>query len=180
MEREENIEIEAVQQEWFVLKVRFNRIIEAQNTLAKHNAECYVPMEMRSVICKGERVKNKMMPVLSNLIFVKSTIEAIKELCGRYKYLYYLSHKVDGLFQAMVIPEKQMEQFRKFIDGDFKGLDHEKIKFTGGEKVIIKSGVFRDSEATFIKVGGKRSRTLWLKMNGVSLSVPSDTALELV
>ncbi len=179
MEEDKNIENHTALQHWFVLKVRFNRIVEAQNTLAKLNTECYVPMEMRAVVCKGRKVKSKMMPVLSNLIFVKSTLDSIKEICTTHKYLYYLSHKVDNQFQAMVIPNEQMEQFRKFIDGNFKGIDHERIKFTGGEKVKITSGVFRGSEATFIKVSGKLQRTLWLEMNGVSLSLPSDTALEM-
>ncbi|MFI3282975.1 MAG: transcription termination/antitermination NusG family protein [Rikenellaceae bacterium] len=152
---------------WFVLKVRFQRVVMAQKRLEKPDIEVYLPMEMRSVAtkCGGERVK--LMPIFSDMIFVKSTFQRIREICEAYKDMYYQSETIDGLRRAIRIPEEQMTTFREFISGNYDNIDCKITKLKRGEKIVVKSGIFKGSKIVFKEEKGKINKEYIIEINGV-------------
>ncbi len=151
---------------WFVIKVRFNRAISAQKQLAECQIETYFPMEMRNIVVKNGKSTLKLMPIFSNLIFVKATLSRIFELCAVHKDWYYLSNVEKGLRRAVKIPESQMKQFIGFIDGNFDGIDYKLQKFKGGKKFIVQSGIFKNSEVIFKEERGKINKQYIVEVNG--------------
>ncbi|MFI3314215.1 MAG: UpxY family transcription antiterminator [Rikenellaceae bacterium] len=152
---------DVIETNWYVIKVRFNRTLIAQELLTKLGVEAFLPMELRTVVTKGRKVQQKLMPMVANMIFINTTLQKLKDICAVHKFLVYSSHKVENRYEAMVVPDYQMQQFRDFVEGNYEHIDYidaSKVNFTKGERVRITSGVFKDKEALFVRVQGKRSK----------------------
>lgn len=160
---------------WFLLRIRFNRIASAQKDLAWLKIETYLPTEMRDVSIKGKRVCTKLMPILSNYIFVKTSFQLLNEACMSFKYLSYASSIENGQRKAIRIPENQMTLFQEFIEGNYKTSDCKKEKFMSGEKYIIKSGIFKGSEVILLKQDGKVKKTYFLEIDRLNVTMKEDS-----
>ena len=164
--------------DWFVIRVRFNRASSANQKLLDKQIETYFPMEMQSLPIKGGKIRVKMMPIFSNLVFVKTSFQVISDLCGVHKDWYYLSNTISGLKQAIRIPESQMKQFQDFMDGNYDNIKHKKNKFQRGEKVIVKSGLFKGSEAIYIEEKGKKHKEYILEIANMHITITENNLLE--
>ena len=82
---------------WYILRANFNRALMAQTLLTKQGVENFVPLEKREVIVKGKKPVTKLMPVLLNLVFVKTTLSQLKEITALNNYLYYLTYRKEGV-----------------------------------------------------------------------------------
>lgn len=153
--------------DWFVLRIRFQRVVIAQKRLDKLNIESYLPMEIRAVAtkCGGECVK--LMPIFSDMLFVKTSFLRVKDICAVYKDMYYKSEIIDGLKRAIRIPEDQMTTFREFITGNFENIDCKITKLKSGEKIVVKSGIFKGSKIVFKEERGKTKKEYKIEINGV-------------
>ena len=163
---------------WFVIKVRFNRASIANQKILDKQIETYFPMEMQSVTIKGGKRRAKMTPIFSNLIFVKTSFRVLSDLCGVNKDWYYLSSIEDGLKKAVRIPESQMKQFQDFIDGNYNEIEHKKTKFKKGEKVIVKSGMFKGCEAIFIEEKDKKYKEYVLQIANMHILITENHVSE--
>lgn len=152
---------------WFVLKVRFQRAVLAKERLTKPDIEVFLPMEMRPVLTKGKKECIKLMPIFSDLIFVKTTFQNISDICGVYKDMFYQSELIDGSRRAIRIPEDQMTKFINFISGNYEDIDCKRTKLKSGEKIIIKSGVFKGSMIVYKGVKGKENKEYKIEINGI-------------
>ncbi|MFR9611837.1 MAG: transcription termination/antitermination NusG family protein [Rikenellaceae bacterium] len=153
--------------DWFVLKVRFQRVLIAKERLAKLDIEVYVPMEMRSIPTKGGGECVKLTPIFSNMMFVKTSFRRISEICAAYKDMYYQSETIDGLKRAIRIPEEQMIRFQEFISGNYDNINCKITKLKSGQKIIVKSGVFKGSVIVFKEEKGKITKEYKVEVNGV-------------
>lgn len=160
--------------DWFALRVRFQRAAIAQKRLDKPNIEVYLPMEVRAVAtkCGGECVK--LMPIFSDMLFVRTTFQRIKDICAAYKDLYYRSEVVDGMKKAIRIPEEQMTTFKEFIAGNFENIDCKMTKIKSGEKIVVKSGMFKGSKVVFKEVRGKIRKEYKVEINGIDWRFSED------
>lgn len=134
--------------------------------MTKLNLEFYLPKQMRPVKTKGGGERVKLMPIFSNLIFVKSTFQRVSEICGAYKDIYYLSEQIAGQRRALRVPDEQMQPFMEFIDGDYARLDCKTTKLKKGEKLVVKSGLFKGSTILFIAERGAAKKEYSLEING--------------
>ncbi len=156
--------------EWYVLRAKYNRALMAQKMLAERSIDSFVPMESRSVTVKGNRVRQKLVPILLNLIFVKTTFANVKELQIDHSYLYYVTHEVEGVKRAMTVPNEQMSRFIDFVEGNLdkvEYIDIDSLNLKGGEKIRVLSGPFQGKEGIFVKVKGKRSKQFVVSIDGL-------------
>lgn len=164
--------------DWFAIKVRFNRALSANQEILDNQIETYFPLEMRGVPTKGGKIRSKMMPVFSNLVFVKTSFKMISAMCGVHKDWFYLSNTIDGQKRAIRIPETQMKQFQDFIAGNYDNIEYKKTKFKKGEKVIVKSGLFKGSEAIYIEEKGKKYKEYILEIANMYITITENNGLE--
>ena len=164
--------------DWFAIRVRFNRASIANEKILGRQIETYFPMERRTVPIKGGKVCSKMMPIFSNLVFVKASFQMVSDLCGVNKDWFYLSTTENGKKRAIRIPEPQMKQFQDFIDGKYDNIECEKAKFKEGEKVIVKSGLFKGSEAIFIEERGAKYKEFVLEIANMYITFTENNILE--
>ncbi len=153
--------------DWFVLKVRFQRIMIAQKRVAKPDIEVYVPMEMRSVPTKCGGACVKQMPIFSDMMFLKTTFRRVSEICSAYKDMYYHSESINGVRRAIRIPDDQMVAFQQFIAGNYDNIDCKITKLKSGEKIVVKSGMFKGSKIVFKEERGKSKKEYKIEINGV-------------
>ena len=88
----------------------FNRSLKAKDILDAVRVENFVPMRSVVEVCGRRRVR-KSVPAIRNLIFVRTTPSSIRELKSRYLFLQYLTHRVDGHTEPIVVPDEQMRHF---------------------------------------------------------------------
>ena len=164
--------------DWFAIKIRFNRAPNANQKIIDKQIETYFPLEMRGVPTKGGKIRSKMMPVFSNLVFVKTSFKMISAMCGVHKDWFYLSNTIDGQKRAIRIPEIQMKQLQDFIAGNYDNIEYKKTKFKKGEKVIVKSGLFKGSEAIYIEEKGKKYKEYILEIANMHITITGNNVLE--
>ena len=156
--------------QWHVLYTVHGNAMVAQRLFSRLSIETFIPMEKRSVTVKGKKVITKLVPILSNLIFVKSSLVRIREIKSTCTYLYYLNHNVNGAKQPMIVPMVEMEHFINFLDGNFEHVDYIDTKgfdIKKGEQVKIISGVFKGKEGTFVKITGKYNKQIVVAVDGL-------------
>ena len=152
---------------WFILKVRFQRVeIAARERFNKPDIEIYLPMEMRAVPtkCGGECVKQ--VPIIPGHIFVKTSYRRVRDLCTAYKDMYYQSETINGEKRAIRIPDNQMSQFKEFVSGNFDNIDCKITKLKRGDKIVVKSGVFKGSKILFKEERGETTKKYIIEING--------------
>lgn len=165
--------------DWFVLRVRFHRAeIAAKERLNKPDIEVYLPMEVRAVPtkCGGECVKQ--VPIFSDMIFLKTSFRRVSELCAAYKDMYYRSEVIDGAKRAIRIPEDQMTTFIGFISGNYDNIDCKMTKLKSGEKIVVKSGMFKGSKIVFKEEKGKIKKEYKIEINGIDWKFSEDAFAE--
>lgn len=156
--------------QWHVLQAMHGKAMTAQRLFSQISIETFVPMEKRPITVKGKKVQTKLVPIFLNLIFVKSTLDYIKEIKSQYGYLYYLTHNVNGVKQPIIVPMAEMERFINFVDGNFEHIDYIDTKgldIKKGERVKITSGVFKGKDGTFVKITGKRNKQIVVAIDGL-------------
>ena len=89
-------------QQWFVLRVSYGRIIKAKAFVEAKGFECYVPMRYKEVKKQGKkRISTE--PLLPSFLFVHATTEQIETLLydnkvatntGRALLSYYFDHTI--------------------------------------------------------------------------------------
>ncbi|MFR9540390.1 MAG: hypothetical protein SNI49_09575 [Rikenellaceae bacterium] len=149
------------------MRVKLGIPIAAKERLNKPDIEVYLPMELRAIPtkCGGECVKRA--PIFSDMIFLKTSFNRVREICAAYKDMYYRSEVVDGFKRAIRIPEDQMTTFKEFIAGNYDNLDCKMTKLKSGQKIVVKSGVFKGSKIVFKEEKGRITKEYTIEINGV-------------
>ena len=88
----------------------FNRSLKANDILDAVRVANFVPMRSVVEVC-GRRRVSKTVPAIRNLIFVRTTPSSSRERKSRYLFLQYITHRVDGHTEPIVVPDEQMRHF---------------------------------------------------------------------
>ncbi len=139
---------------WYVLYVKSKYEIKAATTLEKMGIDVYCPVikEMRQW---SDRKKMVTKPLFSSYLFIKiqeQNREKVFEVTGIVRYVYWLGKP------AMVL-DKEIETIREWVESGTT----EKIVVEGlnpGDRITLKSGVFKDKEAKIIDIGNNTMRLI--------------------
>ena len=85
---EEQINIICKQEQslWFAMRATYRRELDAQNYLANHGIESFIPMHYKEFI-KSKQKKRELVPIIRSLIFVHTTPEKIQAIKQHIPYL---------------------------------------------------------------------------------------------
>ncbi len=158
------------QEKWWAMSAVFNRSLKAKDILDAVRVENFVPMRSVVEVCGRRRVR-KSVPAIRNLIFVRTTPSSIRELKSRYLFLQYLTHRVDGHTEPIVVPDEQMRHFITVASSDDEHLIYlqpEEVRFGAGDRVRIRGGVFEGVEGVFVRVKGTRDKRVVVMLEGVA------------
>ena len=142
------------------MSATFNRSIQAKRLLDGMSAENFLPMRMEIKTIGRQKVK-RLVPAVSNLIFVKGTEVEIQKIKDGLDYLQFICLKEGGRRKRIIVPDKQMEDFIRLTSEspeDTWIFTPEENNLAKGDKVRIHGGPFDGVEGTFVKVSGKRRK----------------------
>lgn len=156
---------------WFAMSSTFGRELKARSFLEKNEVKCFVPMKYRVVNDRKQGKVRKLVPAISNLIFVYTTKERIQALKGMVSYLQYLTMPVDGVNVPIIVPENQMQSFIDVCethDEKLVYLSPDEINLDKGTRVRIVGSKFDGVEGLFVKVEKRRQKRVVVQVQGIA------------
>lgn len=153
---------------WYAIRVTYSRELKFQTLLQESGFQTFVPMYRRTFEKNGKK-ETKLVPAVSNLIFVhseKADLDAFMARMGEACPARFIWDK--STRKPIVVPDKAMEDFIKIsmsnID-DVIYLQEVTAKLREGQRVKVKNGPFEGVEGTVIRV--KRSRRVMVELPGM-------------
>lgn len=137
---------------WYAARTRFNQEFSLAESLKKLNIEIYLPtrIETRKL---SDRVKKVEVPVIRNLLFIRTTQEQAFALATDYGLkISYLRNRETG--KLLIVPDRQMDHF-KFVMELSESEVYSTEAFAPGDKVRIIRGPFSGVEGELTKIAGR-------------------------
>ena len=162
---------------WFAMSATFGRELKARDFLDKNGVECFIPMKYQMLVDKKQGKVRKLVPAISNLLFVHTTKERIQTLKSSVDYLQYLTMPIAGKNVPIIVPEYQMQPFIAVCethDERLVYLSPDEINLEKGTPVRIVGSSFDGVEGTFIKMEGKRKHHVAVLVPGIAAVVIVD------
>ena len=141
---------------WFAMRATYGRNLEAKKMLDETGVESYIPMHHVISLGKGGRKVKKYVPVVRDLVFVRTTKDgmlSIKESVDYLRNIYIPT--AEGKKQIVVVPDQQMDSF-------------------------IHGGPYDGLEGSFIKVKGAREKRVVVEISGVIVVATATLSCDLV
>lgn len=144
---------------WYAMRVPYSRELLFKEHLDSIAIENFVPMHYQIIEKNGTRAR-KLVPVIHNLIFVKSSKSVIDEIKSRVEYKIPSRYIMDkGERKPLTVPDRQMENFiavAKAYDDNMVYLNPIETKLKKGDRVRIIEGPLAGVEGEFLRIKGDR------------------------
>ena len=145
---------------WYAMSAPYSRELKAKAALDELHIECYVPMRYE-LVQKGRLKKRILVPAIHNLIFVHALRSRINEVKRKIDYLQYRTTVKGGKNVPIVVPPKQMDDFRRVCESENEKVEvllPGNVRLTKGTPVRIVGGEWDGVEGVFARLAGHRSR----------------------
>jgi transcription antitermination factor NusG len=156
---------------WFAARTRANQELGLRDALKKLEITHYLPTHIvtRRI---SDRVKRVEVPVINNLIFIRTTKQQAFALVKDYALkLHYIRDIETG--SLLVVPDKQMEDFMFVLDLSPESIRQSCETYAPGDKVRIIKGDLAGVEGEMVRVEGKTHVILRIpQVLVVSVKVP--------
>ncbi len=156
---------------WFAMSATFGRELKAKAFLESRNMTCFVPMKYEVVNSRTQGKVRKLIPAISNLIFVYTTKKEIQTLKAGLGYLQYLTKPVNGKNVPLTVPEQQMQQFMAVCNtysDKLVYLSPNEVNLKKGTRVRIVGSQFDGVEGTFVRVDNGRKKRVVVLVQGIA------------
>lgn len=135
---------------WFVARTRHGQELSVRERLRELGEEHFIPSQ-RTLRIRGKRKKEVEVPLIPNLVFLRTTKTHACELAngGRVRLFYVIDRNTHTLMQ---VPDKQMEDFMKVLDLSPESLCLSEFPLSLGGKVRILKGDFVGVEGELLSL----------------------------
>ena len=153
---------------WFLAYTKSREEVRAKINLENQGFETFLPMISYENI--GESRSNELQPLFPRYLFIRINIQIdnwtyIKSTRGVSNLVMFGDHLAEVPFLIIDILKRRVN------DRDIINQRVIKQQFKEGDKIVIKEGVFKGKEATFLSITGKeRVRILLNLMNEVIIA----------
>lgn len=157
--------------QWFVLNAIFGKEMQVRQSMSEKHFETFVPM--RYAIRETPKGKTRILtPAIHNLIFVHATKSAIEDFKAHDpRTIYFMTRKEGNRRLILTVPDVQMEEFirvARHAEEDLLYFRPDEIRLEKGDRVRVHGGKFDGLEGTLLKVKGKRSKRVVVKLNDLA------------
>lgn len=161
------MKLENDKQYWFVAYVKTNMERKAAEMLGRQGIGFYLPMK-RVVRKWSDRRKVVEMLLLPHMIFVHCTPKVRLESIKTIPYLNcYMSE--GGPFNPVVIPDGQMEDFRRAVECTGVGVTMTNQNLAPGDRVIVIDGPLKGVKCELVSMSGKVHAVIRLSILGAAV-----------
>ena len=155
--------------QWFAMRATYKREFVAQEYLQSKGIEVFIPLRKEIKVIRG--IKRKVtVPAISSLIFVYAQKEHLQQAKFGVEYLQYLTRKLDGKNIPIIVPQDQMELFKKVVEDDTIDKTYfapGEINLAEGTKVKVHGGALDGYEGILMKLKGRRNKQFFLDVEGI-------------
>ena len=152
-------------EQWFAMRATYRRGMQIKALLDKEGINNYIPRRGRS-----RRTAPQLVPVIRDLLFVRTTKDRITTLKKNLPYLHFIIRDSGLRREPIVVPERQMQQFIAVSSTDeeqLEWLSPEAVNLSCGDAVRVVGGPFAGQEGVLVRVPGKRSKCVVVAIQGV-------------
>ena len=159
---------------WYPMRVTYNRQLRVKENLDRLGVENFLPMREHTERRNG-RIRHSRRPAISNLIFVRSTMERITKLKHTdpvSALMRYMTRRPvdrpDAPAEILTVPEREMDNFIKATSGpesEYTYLRPDELRGHEHGRVLICSGPFAGVEGTIKRIHG--TRHVVIELNGI-------------
>ena len=156
-------------EQWYAMRATYHREMVVRDALNLAGIECYLPTTQKLRNLHGRKVRVTT-PLVSSLIFVKSSKERLQRFKVKVPHLQYMTRPVGGKNVPIIVPKKQMDDFIMVTKADSERLMFFKpgeLDVKHGSLVRLHGGAFDGLEGAVVKVTGKRNKRFVLEVNDV-------------
>ena len=148
---------------WYVLFATHGKASKVSNYLKCNNIDHFFPSYYKeSQITNSIRIKSTLRPLISNIVFVKSSLyhltPHIKEIKERFSITSDLYYRDLGNRELIIVPEKQMQSFITITRCNERiiYLSNDEVNIEKGTRIRIIGGPLEGIEGIFMKIKGDR------------------------
>lgn len=161
---------------WYVLRAIFHKEEKVRDMLRHDGFRCFVPMQYRIVTENGHKAR-RLLPAITELVFVYATEEAIKDFKLHSKdTFYWLTKPCGNKREKIVVPDKAMEDFIRVTHKNEQSVTYfrpDELNLNKGDHIHIHGGIFDGVEGVLLKVKGKREKQLVISIPGITAAAVS-------
>ena len=138
---------------WHVGRAGNCQAISAKRKLEKWNVEHFVPT-LKTMVIRSGRKKLVEKPLAGNLVFVRGTRLEVSNLINYRGLPVHLIPDRCGNTSALVVPDKQMEDFMRVFEFAIADNEDPGIVLKAGDRVRVKTGYLEGVEGEVIEAPG--------------------------
>lgn len=164
--------VSGANEQWFVLRVSYGRVLKATEFVEAKGLECYVPMRYKEVRKQGKK-RIITDPLLSSFLFVHALAEQVETFLqnkdikapeNKALLSYYYDHtshceKSPTKNPPLVISDAAMDNFIRLTsihNPHIIPVTSENIKYKLGDEVVITEGDFKDIRGRVARIAGQQ------------------------
>lgn len=155
--------------QWFVMRSTYSREKKAKDIMHGDGIECYIPMR-RVRIFEGEKAIDKDVPLVHNLVFVRTNREFMDAYKRRLEAICPIRYAIDkSTSKPMVVRDKEMEDFMRVTQeasNSIRYLDDPEQLLSKGQGVEIIHGPFTGVQGKIIRF--HRDRRVVVSLAGLT------------
>ena len=162
------------EQKWFSMGCTSpQKELKVRDDARRYGLEAFVPLTYQVKTIKGQ-TQRALVPAASRLLFVKGTLEQVKDYIKNAHYIVYIrkstfSNKEDYL----TVPTKAMEDFIAVTENHEEHVTYfrpEEISLQAGDKIRIRGGFYDGREGVVMRIKGKRNKHLVVQIPGILIA----------
>ena len=135
----------------------------------KYGLEAFVPLTYEVKTRRGQKHR-VLVPALSRLLFVKGTLDEVKDYIAQSHYVVYIRKSTfSNKEEYLTVPTRAMENFIATTENYEEHVTYfrpEEISLQEGDKIRIKGGLYDGREGVIMRIKGKRNKHLVVQIPG--------------
>jgi transcription antitermination factor NusG len=154
---------------WYAMRATFNREMLAKEMLDKEGIENFIPLRYQ-VTKHGDKKQIELVPIVHNMLFVRTNKATIQRIKSEVPYLQYLTNPREDKNHPIIVPDEQMNLFMLIsstYDNSLLYFDPQELQLSKGVRVRIHGGLLDGYEGLYVKVQGKRNRRIVFMLSNV-------------
>lgn len=154
---------------WYVMRAYKNEAKAEKALSGEYGLPFFIPKHYIVQLTRGKKVR-RLVPAIPSILFVHASRMQLNEFKQRYPFVHYAMWKMSTGLEYMKVPEYEMNNFIKIATQTEEHpmyLQPDDVNLKSGTRIRVLGGAFDGTEGYFVKVRGKRSRRLVVKLDGV-------------
>ena len=139
----------------------------------RYGLEAFVPLTYEVKSRRGQKHR-VLVPALSRLLFVKGTLNEVKDYIAQTHYVVYIQKSTfSNKEEYLTVSTKAMENFIATTENNEEHVTYfrpEEISLQEGDKIRIKGGLYDGREGVIMHIKGKRNKHLVVQIPGILIA----------